>query len=124
MMISWGFGQAGHLHQGPIPGNSMATGGWKTMYANSPDGLASDLKACDAYKGGEKAAASISCPQQVMLAENDRMTPRKAGMNLVEHLTSPEFHLIKNSGHMIPLEAPDECRLLLRNFIFANNPAT
>ena len=26
MMLSWGFGPAGHLHQGPIPGNSMACG--------------------------------------------------------------------------------------------------
>ena len=53
MMISWGFGEAGHLHQGPIPGNSMAAGGWKTMHRNAPDGLASDLKACDTYKNGE-----------------------------------------------------------------------
>jgi pimeloyl-ACP methyl ester carboxylesterase len=124
MMISWGFGEAGHLHQGPIPGNSMAAGGWKTMHRNAPNGLAADLKACDAYKKGEEAAAKITCPQQVILAANDRMTPRKAGMKLAEHLASPEFHLIEKSGHMIPLEAPDECRSLLRNFIFANNPAS
>ncbi len=123
MMISWGFGEAGHLHQGPIPGNSMATGGWKTMQRNAPTGLTTDLKACDAYKNGESAAAKIACPHQVILASGDRMTPRKAGMKLVKHLAAPEFHLIKNSGHMIPLEVPDECRLLLRNFIFANNPA-
>ena len=24
MMLSWGFGPAGHLHQGPIPGNSIS----------------------------------------------------------------------------------------------------
>lgn len=124
MMISWGFGEAGHLHQGPIPGNSMAAGGWKTMYGNAPAGLATDLKACDAYKNGEEAAAKISCPHQVILAGKDRMTPRKAGMKLVEHLSNPEFHLIENSGHMIPLEAPNECRSLLRDFIFANNPAS
>ncbi len=124
MMISWGFGEAGHMHQGPIPGNSMAAGGWKTMYRNAPTGLATDLKACDAYKNGETAAARITCPHQVILAGKDRMTPRKAGMNLVEHLANPEFHLIEKSGHMVPLEAPDECRSLLRNFIFANNPAS
>ena len=124
MMISWCFGEAGHLHQGPIPGNSMAGGGWKTMRSNAPAGLAADLKACDAYKNGEEAAAKIGCPQQVLLAGKDRMTPRKTGINLVEHLAHPEFHLIENSGHMIPLEAPDQCRSLLRDFIFANNPAT
>ena len=86
MMISWGFGEAGHMHQGPIPGNSMAASGWKTMHRNAPNGLATDLKACDAYKNGEQAAARIACPHQVILAGNDRMTPRKAGMKLVEHL--------------------------------------
>ncbi len=124
MMISWGFGQAGHLHQGPIPGNSMAAGGRFTMGRNVPTGLATDLRACDAYKNGKDAAAKISCPQQVILAGNDRMTPRKAGMQLVEHLSSPELTIIENSGHMIPLEAPNECRSLLRDFIFANNPAS
>ncbi|NCF73297.1 MAG: alpha/beta fold hydrolase [Gammaproteobacteria bacterium] len=124
MMISWGFGKAGHLHQGPIPGNSMAAGGWQTMRRNAPGALATDLKACDTYKNGAAAAAKIACPHQVILAGQDRMTPRKAGLKLVEHLANPEFHLIENSGHMIPLEAPDECRSLLRNFIFANNPAS
>ena len=124
MMISWGFGEVGHMHQGPIPGNSMAAGGWKTMHRNAPKGLATDLKACDDYKNGEDAAAKIVCPQQVILAAKDRMTPRKAGMKLVEHLADPEFHLIEKSGHMIPLEAPDECRSLLCDFIFANNPAS
>ena len=63
-------------------------------------------------------------PRQVILAGKDRMAPRKAGMQLVEALRDPELHIIQNSGHMLPLEAPDECRSLLRDFIFANNPAT
>ena len=123
MMLSWGFGQAGHMHQGRIPGNSMVVSGQKVMGGN-PRGLASDLKACDAYQNGKKAAAKIICPHQVILAGNDRMAPRKAGMELVNHLAEPELHLIRDSGHMIPLESPDKCRLLLKNFIFANNPSS
>ncbi len=123
MMLSWGFGHAGHFHQGPIPGNSMVAGGRKVMGGN-PDGLAADLKACNAYKNGKKAAAAISCPHQVILAGSDRMAPRKAGMELVNTLAKPELHIIQKSGHMVPIEAPNECRLLLKNFIFANNPAS
>jgi pimeloyl-ACP methyl ester carboxylesterase len=123
MMISWGFGQVGHKHQGRIPGNSMAVTGLKVMGRNSK-GLAADLKACDAYKNGPNAAARISCPQQVILASNDRMARRKAGMELVNHLADPELHIVQGSGHMLPIERPDECRLLLRNFIFANNPSS
>jgi pimeloyl-ACP methyl ester carboxylesterase len=42
----------------------------------------------------------------------------------VEHLNDPEVHVIAGSGHMVPQEAPNRCRDLLKNFIFANNPAS
>lgn len=123
MMISWGFGTAGHLYQGPIPGNSMLGGGRTVMRGNVPNELATDLKACDAYKNGVNAAAAIKVPVQVIIGGQDRMAPGKATAKLVEHLESPEVHVIKESGHMVPLEAPDRCRRLLRDFIFTNNPA-
>lgn len=123
MMVSWGFGPAGHLHQGPIPGNSMLAGGRKVMGRNVPSELATDLRACNAYQNGKTAAAAIDCPRQVVLAGKDRMAPRKAGMELVEHLNGPELTIIEESGHMIPQEAPDRLRQLLRDFIFTHNPA-
>jgi pimeloyl-ACP methyl ester carboxylesterase len=121
MMLGWGFGSAGHLHQGPIPGNSMIAGGLKVMSGNVPDGLATDLKACDAYTNGKKAAAAVSGPIQVILAGKDRMAPRKATAELVDHLGEPEVHIIPHSGHMLPLEVPNECRHILKNYIFKNN---
>lgn len=124
MMLSWGFGPAGHLHQGPIPGNSMVAGGRKVMRGNVPSELATDLKACNAYQNGKQAAAAIDRPVQVILAGKDRMAPRKAGLELVEHLNDPEVTIIAESGHMVPQETPDKCRNLLRDFIFANNPAS
>ncbi len=124
MMVGWGFGSAGHLHQGPIPGNSMVAGGRKVMQGNVPDALATDLRACDAYKNGKIAAAKISCPIQVILAGKDRMAPRQATTELVDHLNNPEVHIFPESGHMVPQERPDQCRQLLKTFIFANNPST
>jgi len=124
MMISWGFGPAGHLHQGPIPGNSMAAGGYKTMWRNSPNGLAVDLKACNDYQNGKTAAAAVRCPVQVIIAGKDRMAPAKATAALVAQLPDPEVATIAESGHMLPLEAPDRCRALLKDFIFSNNPAS
>jgi pimeloyl-ACP methyl ester carboxylesterase len=124
MMVGWGFGPAGHLHQGPIPGNSMVAGGRKVMRRNVPDELATDLRACDAYQNGKVATAKITCSIQVIIAGQDRMTPRKATTELVEYLGDPEVHVIPESGHMVPQEAPNKCRQLLKTFIFANNPAT
>ncbi len=123
MMLSWGFGSAGHFHQGPIPGNSMITGSRKVMRGNVPNELSADLKACNDYQNGATAAAGISCPRQVILAGQDRMAPRKAGMALVKALGNPQLDIIEQSGHMIPQEAPNECRNLLKNFIFSNNPS-
>jgi pimeloyl-ACP methyl ester carboxylesterase len=123
MMVGWGFGAAGHLHQGPIPGNSMVAGGRKVMQKNTPNELAIDLKACNDYQNGKVAAAAITCPVQVVIAGKDRMAPAKATATLVEHLPNPEVTCIPESGHMLPQEVPDQCRLLLRNFIFSNNPA-
>ncbi len=124
MMVGWGFGPAGHLHQGPIPGNSMVASGRKVMRRNVPDGLATDLKACNAYKNGKEAATRITCPIQVIIAGQDRMAPSKVTAELVAHLNNPEVHVIPESGHMVPQEAPNKCRQLLKTLIFANNPAT
>lgn len=124
MMLGWGFGPAGHLHQGPIPGNSMVGGGRKVMRGNTPAALATDLKACDAYRNGRQAAQAIDAPTQVLIAGKDRMAPAKATAELVEHLESPEVTVVAGSGHILPQEAPDRCRMLLRDFIFKHNPAT
>jgi len=124
MMLGWGFGSAGHLHQGPIPGNSMVAGGRKVMRGNVPNELATDLKACNAYQNGRQAAAAIQAPVQVIIAGKDRMAPAKATADLVEHLPDPEVTLIEESGHMVPQEVPNQCRQLLRDFVFSNNPAT
>ncbi len=123
MMVGWGFGPAGHLHQGPIPGNSMIAGGREIMRRNVPNALATDLKASNAHRNGKVAAAKISCPVQVMIAGKDKMAPRKATDELLEHLNNPDVHVIPESGHMLPQEAPNKTRHLLKTFIFANNPS-
>jgi len=123
MMLGWGFGSAGHLHQGPIPGSSMVAGGRRVMHGNVPNELAKDLTACNDYKNGKDAASKVAGPTQVIVAGKDRMAPRTATAELIEHLTDPEVTLIPDSGHMIPQEAPNECRALLKAFIFSNNPA-
>lgn len=124
MMTGWGFGPAGHHHQGPIPGNSMLAAGTKVMRGNTPDALAADLNACNNYQNGKLAASGIACPVQVIVAGKDRMAPRKATDELIAHLNEPQVAVIAESGHIVPHEAPNKCRALLRQFIFSYNPAT
>jgi pimeloyl-ACP methyl ester carboxylesterase len=124
MMTGWGFGSAGHLHQGPIPGNSMVAAGSKIMRGNTPTALAADLNACNNYTNGRQAAPQVAGPIQVIVAGKDRMAPRKATDELIAHLQDPEVAVIPESGHIVPQEVPNKCRLLLKDFIFSNNPAT
>lgn len=123
MMNGWGFGSAGHLHQGPIPGNSMVAGSCKIMRGNTPDALAADLHACNDYAHGKQAAAKVQGPIQVIVAGRDRMAPRKATDELIAHLNEPVVARIPESGHIVPQEVPNKCRALLKDFIFSNNPA-
>ena len=123
--MSWGFGRAGHFHQGTIPGNSMIAGGYKITEGNVPNALYADLNACNNYKGGKKAASKISVPCQLILGGQDQMAPSKATMALAETLpSSSKIEIIQKSGHMVPLENPNKCRDLLKTFIFANNPTS
>lgn len=124
MMTSWGFGAAGHYSRGPVPGNAMLASGQKIMRGNSPEALHADLKACNDYANGPRAAPMIAAPVQVIVADSDRMAPGKATDALIAHLADPEVAVIDDCGHMIPQEAPNRCRQLLRDFIFTHNPAT
>lgn len=123
MMTGWGFGSAGHMHQGPIPGNSMVSGGKKIMRGNTPDALSADLNACNNYTNGKQAAPKVQGPIQVIVAGKDRMAPRKATDELIAHLRDPQVSVIPESGHIVPQEVPNKCRTLLKEFIFSNNPA-
>ncbi len=123
MMTSWGFGPSGQFHLGPVPGNAMLANGQRVMRANAPEALSADLKACDAYHNGPAAAASVRCPAHVIVGGMDRMAPRRATAALVAELDNPTVTRVPESGHMVPVEAPDRCRTALRDFIFEHYPA-
>jgi carboxypeptidase C (cathepsin A) len=51
------------------------------------------------------------------------MAPRRATAALVAELDHPSVTRVSESGHMVPVEAPDRCRAALKNFIFEHHPA-
>ena len=121
MVLDWGFGSAGDLRQGQSSDNSIVAVCREAMHNQAPGILATDLRACDSYNNGIAAAEKISVPAQVIVAGKDRMVPTKATAELIEHLGNPHVAVIPESGHMLPQEVPDQCRDLLRDFIFLNN---
>lgn len=113
-MLMWGFGEAYQFGRSNIPGQAPIGIGWQIMCDNP---LHVDLSACQSYTNGEKAAAKVTAPAQLILAKNDRMTPLKFGKALGASLPNLTSTSIFDVGHMIPMEAPEKCLSALQEFI-------
>ncbi|MBL4750063.1 MAG: alpha/beta hydrolase [Amylibacter sp.] len=115
-MTDWGHGRDGHLHTHTMPGQDHMNYGRQLMAANESGALFADLSACANYTGGALAAAKISCPCQVILAQKDKMTPVKFGLKMAEALQVSEPVIVAGAGHMLPSERPVEVNKALRRF--------
>ena len=78
--------------------------------------LAVDLKACANYEAGAAIAEKLDVPSCLILAGKDRMTPLKAGKALGTAMKA-QITVLPEFGHMLPVEAPKQSLVALRNFI-------
>lgn len=78
-----------------------------------------DFKVCDAYAGGEAAAAQVTCPVSFILGELDQMTQPKQTAVLAG-LLKPQVHRLR-AGHELMAEAPDAMLAALRASLQANS---
>ncbi len=115
MMLQWGFGSRAQMGISAVPGMQPIAIGRQIMAMNP---LANDLQACANYSRGEEVASSMDIPALLILAGKDRMTPLQAGQQLAANL-SAQYEVIEGYGHMLPVEAPRQCLIALRNFIDA-----
>ena len=77
-----------------------------------------DLNCSNNYQNGLNAAAKVSCPSQLILARQDKMTPVKGGLALRDALpTVQACDILEDVGHMLPMEAPDAVLKHLAAFI-------
>jgi len=113
MMLQWGFGQKAQMGISAVPGMQPIAIGRQIMASNP---LAVDLQCCANYENGDAVAASINIPSQLILAGQDRMTPLKAGKALANTMNA-KVTVIEGYGHMLPIEAPKQCLVSLRDFI-------
>ena len=112
-MLTWGFGRDYQFGKSHVPGQAPIAVGSRIMQSNP---LEIDLEACQNYSNGEGAAALVTSPSQLILATDDKMTPLKNGLALAGKLEGSDVTTIE-AGHMLPIEAPDQCLDRLRQFI-------
>ena len=115
-MVSWSHATEGHRHDHTVPGQSHLLFGNQVMGQNKTGVLLKDLLACNSYKAGKEAAAAITCPVLLILAERDRMVPKKFGLELGNLFTDGRVVVIGNAGHFLQSEKSVETNAALRPF--------
>lgn len=117
LITAWGYGKPAHLGGHRAPGLWMLGGGRRLLELSAGGILASDLRACDAYKDAEQAAARVACPTLLLLGALDRMTPPKSAEPLAAAIRGSKTVVLPGCGHMMMIEAPDQTLDALRNFL-------
>lgn len=75
-----------------------------------------DLAACDAFDVmGE--LARIAQPALVVVGDSDRLTPPKYAEYLRDHLPAARLVVIKDAGHYLALEQPEQLAAAMRSWL-------
>lgn len=120
MIVDWSYAPASQLgndHRVPgawLPGASLAL-----MRRMKRGVLHNDLNACKTYVNGLDAARSITVPTLFIVGERDMMTMPKAASAAIDAIKGARVVRIKEAGHSMLSEAPDEC--LKAMWEFANS---
>ena len=108
LMTFWGIGNA--LHKGGMvsPGLWLRREALAVLARNQPGVIHSDLAACNAYKDALARAPSVKCPTVLVLGDGDLMTPAAKGRTLGQAIAGSRTVVVKDSGHFMMVERPDE----------------
>lgn len=117
LVTSWGHGPNGHLGGHRAPGLWMMGGAERLLERTAPGVLHADLAACNAFEEAADAAAKVACPCLIIIGEEDRMTPAKAGRKLAGITRGAQVTTIPACGHMMMLEKPDATLDALRTIL-------
>ncbi len=75
-----------------------------------------DFRACDSFDSSNHLS-SIEVPVLVVTAEDDVLTPPRYGDFLEKHIKNASRAHIKDAGHIVPMEKPEEVNRIIKNFL-------
>ncbi|MDW8045247.1 MAG: alpha/beta hydrolase, partial [Nitrososphaerota archaeon] len=82
--------------------------------------LLKDLLICDRFdllEDFKSGKIRIEVPTLVIVGEKDRLTPVKYSQFFHSNITLSKLYIIKDAGHMVMVEKPDELNKILSEFI-------
>ena len=105
---------------GPTASETLIKEGRDVMLNTPPQVIHADFSACNQFDLMEKVAA-INLPTLVISGTADKLTPVKYGQNLCDHIPDARQAVIKDAGHYMALEKPEEFTKIIADFL--NIPA-
>ena len=116
-MIGWGFGRAMQIGGNRAPGSWVSGAGLRVLERGLAGALGNDLRASSGYAGALSAAARVPCRTLILAGDDDRMTPARQVRPLAEALADASVVTLARTGHMMPIERPDETLDAMRDFL-------
>lgn len=106
LMNDWAHAKRAHIGGFQVPGLWMVGADTRVVQQASHGVLHRHLGICNAYAGGEAAAAAVTCPTHLILGAGDNMTPAKVGRKLAGMIKGAGTTVIPDCGHMMMTEQP------------------
>lgn len=107
MITIYGHAHASRLGRNTVAGVSVINTAAALIEQTAPGVLHADLAACNAWRGGEQAAAAFGKDRTcIIVGREDRMTPMRATGNLLEPLGA-RLETLDDCGHMVMSEQPE-----------------
>lgn len=107
MIMLFGHAYSSQLGGNPVAGVNIVNSNKRLLERALNDTLYTDLNACNEYANGLNAAAQINIPCNLILGEEDKMTPWHASQALAESLQDVIVETIPGCGHMMMAEDPE-----------------
>ncbi len=107
MLTAWGHSPGAHFGGNETPGMWMIGGLIRLFERGGVGVLHNDLKACNNYVDGMKAARSVRCPAMLILGQHDMLTPARAAKALADEIENSQTVVLEKTGHTIMSERPD-----------------
>ena len=123
MINIWGHGGQAQIGGNQSPGMWMTGSAVRLLERSRPGVLYADLNACNEYVDGLESAARVQCPTHLILGSRDAMTPTRVARDLIATLGDPMVTTLRDCGHMVMAERPNEVLDALVESVTAHGPA-
>jgi pimeloyl-ACP methyl ester carboxylesterase len=92
----------------------------ESLMAQDPDGYA---RSCEALAEMQAADASkIACPTLLVTGDEDVVSPPQTVRMMAQKIAGSRVEVLRGCGHWTPVEKPDECISLLKQFYEIRRP--